>query len=90
VDKRKRQAERRLAIIDGARELVHEGQELDRSEILLDPRYLAIRPYMGDEAEAKLRTQAFVVQEDPYGTWGNYYLGVIRDEANRLAKEWEL
>jgi hypothetical protein len=32
VDKRKRQAERRLAIIDAARQLVHEGQSLNRSE----------------------------------------------------------
>jgi len=26
----------------------------------------------------------------PYGSDGNYYVGLLRDEANRLDKEWKL
>ncbi len=27
---------------------------------------------------------------DPYGTVGNPYLAVLRDEADRLEREWDL
>jgi hypothetical protein len=88
VDKRRRQMETRTRIIEDARELVHQGQDMDRKDILLDPRYLAIRPYLRPEAEEKLRVQSLVAVSDPYGTVGNYFLAVIRDEADRLAREW--
>jgi hypothetical protein len=44
---------------------------------------------MKPEIEREMNAQTVVAHSDPYGTWGNYYLGLIRDEANRLAKEWE-
>jgi hypothetical protein len=90
VDKRRQRHKRRVAIVDGAYELVSEGQGMGRSEILLDRRYLTIEPHLADDVQQKLRAQHEVAQRDPYGTGGNYYLGLIRREANRLAREWKL
>lgn len=91
VDKRRERIERRIEIIRGARELVHQGQDVERSVLLKDPRYLAIRPHLSAEVEAKLRDQAIAVVSDPYGTVGNYYLSLIGDEADRLeTKVWKL
>lgn len=90
VDKRRRRAERRAEIIDGARALVHERQDAERSDILVDPRYLAIRPYIDSAVEERLRGQHTTIVQDPYGTHGNPYLGLIRDEADRLSQEWGL
>jgi hypothetical protein len=88
VEKRRRQMDQRAAIIHGARRLVAERQPDDRSEILRDPRYLAIRPHLDPEVEAKLRAQGIVAVRDTYGTVGNNYLALIRDEADRLEKAW--
>jgi hypothetical protein len=90
VDKRRKQRERRERIVDAARELVSQGQGMDRSEILLDPRYLAIRPHLDPEVEGELREQRVTVVRDTYGTVGNPYLALIRNEADRLAKKWKL
>jgi hypothetical protein len=90
VDKRRQRRERRTAIVNGARELVHGGQGMDRSEILIDPRYLAIRPHLTEGAEQALRAQHVTAVSDTYGTVGNPYLALIRNEADRLAKEWKL
>jgi hypothetical protein len=70
--------------------LVHQGQAADRDILLVDPRYLAIRPHLSDEAESRLRQQGLTLVSDPYGTAGNPYLATIRDEADRLAGEWRL
>jgi riboflavin biosynthesis pyrimidine reductase len=90
VETRRQQRERRARIIDDARQLVHEGQRMVRRDLLVDPRYLAIRPHLTEETEQKLRAQHETVVEDSYGTGGNYYLGLIRNEADRLAREWKL
>jgi hypothetical protein len=91
VDKRRRRTERRSELLRGARELVHQGQDADRKILLNDPRYLAIRPHLSAEVEAKLRSQEITAMSDPYRTVGNYYLSLIRDEADRLEKEvWKL
>ena len=89
VDKRRDQRQRRVKIIEDARALVGD-QGLDRTAILTDPRYLAIRPYLSAEAETTLRQQAEIAVRDPYGTTGNPWLAVIRKESDRLADEWEL
>jgi hypothetical protein len=83
VYKRRERTKRRVVVIEGARELVHKGQAMDRKEILLDARYLAIRTYLTPEAEGKLREQKLVAVRDTFGTTGNYYLAIIRDEADR-------
>jgi hypothetical protein len=90
VDKRRQKHTDRASIISGARDLVAEQQEAGRSEILRDQRYLAIRPHLTPETEAKMRKQGIVAVSDPYGTAGNYFLGLIRDEADRLEREWDL
>ena len=91
VDKRREKTERRLEIIRGVRELVHQGQDVERNILLNDPRYLAIRPHLQLAIEAKLREPAIVAVRDPYGIAGNYYLSLLRDEADRLEMEvWNL
>jgi hypothetical protein len=53
----------------------------------------ATRPSEGTSArklESELRAQAMVAARDPYGTSGTNYLAPIRDEADRLEKEWGL
>lgn len=90
MDLRRDRMNRRVKIIEGARELVHQGQPMDRREILRDPRCQAIRPYLSDEAESKLVAQHETAVSDPYGLVGNYYLEVIRREADRLAREWDV
>lgn len=90
VDKRRQKRADRAEIISGARELVTRAQKRDRSELLLDPRYLAIRPFLKPEVEKLMREQAVRAVSDPHGTVGNYYLGLIRDEADRLERVWDL
>jgi hypothetical protein len=90
VDERRLRRESQAKVIAGARELVHEGQDMDRSVLLRDPRYLAIRPYLPPEVESQLHAQELTVVSDPYGTVGNPYLALIRNEADRLEKKWRL
>jgi hypothetical protein len=90
VDKRAAQREHRRNVLDGAHLLVHQGQAVERKILLVDPRYLALRPYLSEAAERELRGQGIKLVADHYGTVGNPYLGVIRDEADRLEKEWKV
>jgi hypothetical protein len=90
VDKRRERRAAQVKIIQGARTLVAREQDRSRSEILRDPRYLAIRPHLRPAVEEQLRAQTVIATSDPYGTTGNPYLALIRNEADRLEREWDL
>ena len=90
VDRRRQVRARRVEIIAGIRELVHQGQAVDRDVLLVDPRYLAVRPHLDAKTEEMLREQTIHVVSDSYGTVGNVYLAALRDEADRLEQEWKL
>ena len=80
VEKRRERRRNQTAVITGARALVAERQDASRKEILVDPRYLAIRPHLTADVEKELRRQGLVAVADTYGTVGNYWLRLIRDE----------
>jgi hypothetical protein len=63
---------------------------MTRSRILGDVHYLAIRPHLKPEVREQMTAQTLHVTSDPYGTAGDFYGALIRDEADRLEREWKL
>jgi hypothetical protein len=90
VDKRRRRWDERTRIIREARALIADRQDAHRREILRHPGYLGIPPHLRRSVEARLLEQVVIAQSDPYGTAGNPYLALIRNEADRLEREWKL
>lgn len=82
--------QRRREILAGVREMIADSQGADRKTMLVDPRYLAMRAHLKPSVEDQLRAAHAVAVSDTYGTVGNFYLGLLRNEADRLEREWHL
>lgn len=90
IDRQRQRVEVRRRLLADVRALVAERQADDRGKILTDPRYLAVHRHLQPAVANQLREQQLRLVSDVYGVVGHPYLSLLRDEADRLEREWDL
>jgi hypothetical protein len=81
---------RRRVIVDDARALVRDFKDRHDNSILRDPRYAEMRPYLRPEVIRDLEGGGKRVVLHGGGVEPHWWTDPIRDEADRLEREWGL